>query len=66
MMKRLTLLFSLFFIPLAHSTTPNCATEKSNTVIVVQCDDGTVTITDSSKGSVMVCRKGHLCQHTEL
>ncbi len=66
MMKRLTLLFLLFFIPLAHSTTPNCTTEKSNTIIVVQCDDSTVTITDSSRGSVLVCRKGQLCQHTEL
>ncbi|HBD0342646.1 TPA: hypothetical protein KGK99_005307, partial [Escherichia coli] len=48
------LLFLLFFAPFAQSATPNCVAKKSNTVVIVQCDDGTVTITDSSKGSVIV------------
>ncbi|EMJ2914093.1 hypothetical protein V7R96_000161 [Escherichia coli] len=60
------LLFLLFFAPFAQSATPNCVAKKSNTVAIVQCDDGTVTITDSSKGSVIVCRKEKPCQRTEL
>ncbi len=66
MMKKLTLLFFAVFVPFAQSATPDCVTEKNNTVVVVQCDDGTVTITDTSKGHALVCRKGQPCQHAEL
>ncbi|HDK0047778.1 TPA: hypothetical protein PRT27_002258 [Escherichia coli] len=66
MMKRLTLLFSLVFVPFVHSATPNCVTEKSNTVVITQCDDGTVSVVDSGKGSALICRKGKICERIEF
>ncbi|HDT4824746.1 TPA: hypothetical protein QHO67_002368 [Escherichia coli] len=65
-MKKMTLLFSLFFVPLAQADTPNCVTEKSNTVVITQCDDGTVSVVDSGKGSALICRKGKICERIEF
>ncbi|HIC1788871.1 TPA: hypothetical protein ACW0I5_002694 [Escherichia coli] len=58
----MTLLLSLFFVPLAQADTPNCVTEKSNTVVITQCDDGTVSVVDSVKKSALICHKEQICE----
>ncbi|EBB9905758.1 hypothetical protein H8818_003918 [Salmonella enterica] len=46
--------------------TPHCVVKESWPIIITQCDDGTVTVTNVSKGKASVCRKGDLCREISL
>lgn len=40
----------------AYADSPHCISETKNSSLVTQCDDGTVTIVNSSNGSYSVCK----------
>lgn len=64
---RLAALIPLFVIPAAMAAdTPHCIVKESLPIIITQCDDGTVTVTNVSKGKASVCRKGDLCREISL
>lgn len=65
--NRLAAIITLFVIPTAMAAdTPHCVVKESWPIIITQCDDGTVTVTNVSKGKASVCRKGDLCREISL
>ncbi|EAA7987448.1 hypothetical protein BRR54_09430 [Salmonella enterica] len=66
---RLVALITLFVIPAAMALdVPHCVVNKEYPIIITQCDDGTVTVANVSKGKASVCRnrKGELCREIPL
>lgn len=55
-MKKL-LLIALLSAP-AYAETPHCVTSTNEGVIVTQCDNGTVTVTNSKTGKAVICTGG--------
>lgn len=64
---RLVALITLFVIPSAMAAdTPHCVSMGEYPLIITQCDDGTVTVANASKGKASVCRKGEDCMEISL
>ncbi|MBS3895007.1 hypothetical protein [Serratia marcescens] len=55
-MKKL-LLITLLSAP-AFAETPHCVTVTNEMLIVTQCDNGTVSVTNSKTGMAVICSSG--------
>lgn len=44
----------------------HCTKENEHPFIVIQCDDGTVTVVNVRNDRVAVCRKGEPCKEIKL
>ncbi|EHM0456297.1 hypothetical protein KE940_003981 [Escherichia coli] len=44
----------------------HCTKENEHPFIVIQCDDGTVTVVNVRNDCVAVCRKGEPCKEIKL
>lgn len=56
MMSKFAIFILLALSATAYAESPHCISETKNSSLVTQCDDGTVTIVNSSNGSYSVCK----------
>lgn len=64
---RLAFVLALFAPPAAMAgEQQHCTKENEHPFIVIQCDDGTVTVVNVRNDRVAVCRKGEPCKEIKL